>query len=120
MRNPNYLSPPLFQFLEGHRLGFVYLEGYYMPPIGEVFVKNKPITADFSIIRLHGGNRSEIETETGSVWKKIVSPKPEGIQAAVRIVKHNVERKILTFVNVNNHFEGSAPLTIERFVKALK
>ncbi len=118
-RNPNYLSPPFFQFLKEHRLGFVYLEGYYMPPIGEVFMKYKPVTADFSIIRLHGGDRLEIETETTSVWDKIVSPKPEGIQAAVRIVKHNVERKILTYINANNHFEGSAPLTIERFVKAL-
>jgi uncharacterized protein YecE (DUF72 family) len=119
-RNPNYLSSAFFQFLKENHLGFVYLEGYYMPPIGEVFARYKPVTADFSIIRLHGGDRLEMETETGSVWDKIASPKPEGIEAAVRIVRHNIKRKILTFVNVNNHFEGSAPLSIERFVKALE
>jgi uncharacterized protein YecE (DUF72 family) len=119
-RNPNYLSSVFFQFLKDCHLGFVYLEGYYMPHIGEVFTKYRPLSTNFSVIRLHGGDRLEIETETGSVWNKLSSPKPEGIEAAVRVVKHNIERKIRTFINVNNHFEGSAPLTIERFVKALR
>jgi uncharacterized protein YecE (DUF72 family) len=120
IRNPNYLSPAFFDFLKARRLGFVFLEGYYMPPIASVFEKFKPETADFSIVRLHGGDRLEIETETGEVWDKIVSPKPQGIQAAARIVRHNIERKILSYVNVNNHFEGSAPLTIERFLRTLE
>ena len=119
IRNPNYLSPAFFDFLKFRRLGFVFLEGYYMPPIAGVFEKFKPVTADFSIVRLHGGDRLEIETETGEVWNKIVAPKPQGIQAAARIVRHNIERKILSYVNVNNHFEGSAPLTIERFLGML-
>jgi uncharacterized protein YecE (DUF72 family) len=118
-RNPNYLSPPFFDCLREHDLGFVYLEGYYMPPVGEIFEKFKPVTADFCIIRLHGGDRMAIESETGGVWNGIVSPKPQGLKAAVRIVRHNTKKKILTYVNVNNHFEGSAPLTIERFIKAL-
>jgi uncharacterized protein YecE (DUF72 family) len=56
IRNPNYLSPAFFEFLEEHALGFVYLEGYYMPPIGDVFNKFQPATADFCIVRLHGGS----------------------------------------------------------------
>jgi len=114
-RNPNYLSVAFFKFLKEHNLGHVYLEGYYMPHIGEVFEKYKPQTADFSIIRLHGGDRLEIELETGGNWGKVVAPKTEGLKAAARITKENLKRKILTFVNVNNHFEGSAPVTIERF-----
>lgn len=119
-RNPNYLSPAFFDFLTEHRLGFVYLEGYYMPPIGQIFEKFKPATAPFSIIRLHGGDRLEIETETGGTWDRIAAPKPLGIQAAVKITRENIRKKIVTFINVNNHFEGSAPLTIERFLAALK
>jgi uncharacterized protein YecE (DUF72 family) len=119
-RNPNYLAPPFFKFLEKHGLGFVYLEGYYMPPIGRIFETFKPTTAPFSIVRLHGGDRLEIETETGEVWNRIVAPKPEGIQAAVRITRDNIRKKIVTYVNVNNHFEGSAPLTIERYLEALR
>jgi len=119
IRNPNYLSPAFFDFLKSHELGFVYLEGYFMPPIGQVFDRFKPETAPFQIIRLHGGDRAEIEAETGSVWDKIVEPRPEAIRAAVRITRHNKKSKTLTYVNLNNHFEGSAPLTIERFLEAL-
>lgn len=118
-RNPNYLSRNFFDFLESRSLGFVYLEGYYMPHIGEVFEKFSPRTAAFAVIRLHGGDRLEIEKLTGEKWNRVVAPKPEGIEAAARIVKMNFERKVLTYVNANNHFEGSAPITLERFLERL-
>jgi len=118
-RNPNYLSASFFDFLKEHGLGFVYLEGYYMPPIGQVFDRFKPAPATFSIVRLHGGDRGEIEAETGEVWNKTVGPKPEALSAAARITRQNTRSKVLTYINVNNHFEGSAPLTIERFLEAL-
>jgi uncharacterized protein YecE (DUF72 family) len=119
-RNPSYLSKPFFDFLAGRRIGYVYIEGYYMPPIGEVFDKFRPATADYGVIRLHGGDRLEIEEATAEVWNRIVAPKPEGIDAAARIVRENALRGVRTFLNVNNHFEGSAPLTIERFLEALR
>lgn len=119
-RNPNYLSRAFFDFLAGRRIGTVYIEGYYMPPIGEVFDKFRPATADYGVIRLHGGDRLEIEEATAAVWNRIVAPKPDGIEAAARIVRENALRGVRTFLNVNNHFEGSAPLTIERFLEALR
>jgi uncharacterized protein YecE (DUF72 family) len=119
LRNPNYLAPDLFAMLKEHRAGFVYLEGYYMPPIGEVFEKFHPATAPFSVVRLHGGDRGEIEKETGEVWDRIVAPKPEALRAAARITRENIREKIVTYVNVNNHFEGSAPLSIDRFTAEL-
>jgi hypothetical protein len=42
-----------------------------------------------------------------------------GIAAAVAITRANVRKRIVTFVNGNNHYEGCAPLTIERFLKQL-
>ena len=120
IRNPNYLSKPFFDFLAGRKLGFVFLDGYYMPPIGTIFDTYKPAPARFSVIRLHGGDRGEIEKETGEVWNRIVAPKPQALQAAARITVENIRQKIKTIVNVNNHFEGSAPLTIERFLDTLK
>jgi uncharacterized protein YecE (DUF72 family) len=118
-RNPNYLSPPFFAFLKDSGCGYVYLEGYYMPPIGTVFERFTPETSDFSIIRLHGGERQQIEKDAGEVWDRLISPQPESIQAAARIVRANARRRVLTFVNVNNHLEGSAPLTIERLLETL-
>ncbi len=118
-RNPNYLSPAFFKFLGEHGLGYVFLEGYYMPHIGEVYEKFQPATADFCIIRLHGGDRLEIETKTGGLWNRVISPKPQGLKAAAQIVRTNRKQNILTFVNLNNHFEGSAPISAERFLHTL-
>ncbi len=119
IRNPNYISSAFFEFLTEHNLGFVYLEGYYMPLIGDVFKKFAPATADFCIVRLHGGERLEIEKETGGLWNQVISPKPKGLRAAVQIARANRKRNILTFVNINNHFEGSAPITVRRFIEML-
>ncbi len=58
-----------------------------------------------------GGHRAD--------WSRIVRPQAEGIAAAVSITRADLRGRIVTFVNVNNHYEGSAPLTIERFLKEL-
>jgi len=120
IRNANYYSPAFFQFLKDHDLGFVYLDGYYMPPIGKVFEEFAPETADFQVIRLHGGDRLEIEGETGDVWNRIVAPKIEGLESAAKIVRASARKRVLTYVNFNNHYEGSAPLSIRRFLETLE
>jgi uncharacterized protein YecE (DUF72 family) len=119
IRNPNYLSEAFFAFLKEHGLGFVYLDGYYMPPIGQIFEKFEPETASFQVVRLHGGDRLEIEGETGEVWNKVVAPKPGGLKAAAKIVRANAKKRVLTYLNLNNHYEGSAPLSIGRFLDVL-
>lgn len=119
IRNPNYLNQRFFDFLKEYELGFVYLDGYYMPPISEIYQKYHPYTASFNIIRLHGGDRMEIEKQTGSIWNSVISPKPEGLKAAAQIVKENTYKEIVTYVNINNHYEGSAPLTVERFKETI-
>ena len=119
IRNPNYISPSWFDFLRSHGLGFVYVGGYFMPTLDEIFDKFKPETAPFQIIRLHGSERAEMESRTEEVWNKIVSPKPEGLKAAARIVRANARRKVVTYLNLSNHYEGSAPLSIRRFLDVL-
>ncbi len=91
-----------------------------MPPIGSIFEAHRPRTAPFCLIRLHGGDRAEIEKAAGERWNRIIAPKPEGLKAAAAITAENIRAKISTYVNVNNHFEGSAPLTIERFLRELE
>lgn len=118
-RNPNYLTREFFEFLREREIGYVYIEGYYMPPVRHVFERFHPSPADHCVIRLHGGDRLEIEGTTGEIWNRIVAPKPDGIEAAARIVIDNTLRGVKSYLNVNNHFEGSAPLTIQRFLEAL-
>lgn len=118
-RNPNYLTPVFFDFLKRHDLRFVWLEGYFMPPISEIFEKFRPLTAPFSVIRLQGPDRQDMEASTGGAWDRILVPRPASLAAAARIVRFNARRKVLTFVNLNNHFEGSAPLSIQRLAETL-
>jgi len=118
-RNPNYLTEDLFGFLKGRGLGFVMLEGYYMPPVADIAVEHDVRTADFSIVRLHGPDRQAIEARTGGLWGEIVDPKDNGLKATASIIGQNTGKGITTFVNVNNHYEGSVPLTIQRFLKFL-
>ncbi len=119
-RNPDYLKDEFVDFLRQHGLGFVLLDGYYMPRIAEVVEKLDIRTAPFSIIRLHGLDRAEIEGRAGGVWNEIVEPKDDGLQATAQIIRQNEEVELDTYVNVNNHYEGSAPLTIQRLLAMLQ
>jgi len=118
-RNPNYLAEDFFDFLRERSLGFVLLEGYYMPPIADVAAKHDVRTAEYSVIRLHGPDRQGMEERTGGLWGEIVDPKDEGLRAAASIIKENNEARHTTIVNVNNHYEGCAPLTIQRLLRLL-
>ncbi len=118
-RNKNYLCKDYFSFLKDKGLGCVLLEGYYMPPIGEIIQKFDTNTTDYSVVRLHGPDRQRIEERTGGLWNEIVAPKDEGVKATASLLHENAVKEIATFINVNNHYEGSAPLTIQRFLGLL-
>ena len=64
-RNPNYLNEEYFTFLRERGLGHVFLQGYYMPPVWEIYEQNRDLLADTVVIRLHGPDRAEIEERTG-------------------------------------------------------
>ncbi|MCU0914335.1 MAG: DUF72 domain-containing protein [Planctomycetes bacterium] len=119
-RNPNYLKDEFVDALRQLGLGFVLLDGYYMPRIPEVAAQIDIRTASFSILRLHGPDRPGIEKETGGTWNEIVEPKDEGLAATADLVRQNVDFGLDTYVNVNNHYEGSAPLTIQRLLDLLR
>lgn len=91
-----------------------------MPRISEVVNKVSIRTAPFSIIRLHGPDRTGIEERTGGIWNEIVESQDEGLHAAVDVIRQNTEGDIETYVNVNNHYEGCAPLTIQRLLELLQ
>lgn len=120
IRNPNYLKDEFFDALRRWGVGFVLLEGYYMPPIAETAAGHNVRTAPFSIIRLHGPDRAGIEGETRGVWNQIVEPRDESLKATAEIVRQNLVADVDTYVNVNNHYEGCAPLTIQRLLDILQ
>jgi uncharacterized protein YecE (DUF72 family) len=118
-RNPNYLNKLYFDFLNRHNLYHVFLEGYYMPPIVELYHLYKNYIKEFTAIRLHGAGRDEVEKETKEVWNRIVLPQDNELAHIIEMIKELNSRRIKIFINVNNHYEGSSPLTIKKITGLL-
>jgi len=97
------------------------VQGYWMPPIWEVYAQQRAhvLQQDTVVIRLLGPDRQGIEELTGKRWDRIVAPKDEELPRVVGVVDDLLNEGVDVYVNVNNHYEGSAPLTIERINELL-
>jgi uncharacterized protein YecE (DUF72 family) len=118
-RNPNYLNKRYFQFLEANGLAHVFEQGYYMPPVLEVFNRHAESLSDTAVLRLHGPDRGKIEERTGGEWGRIAEPRDADLEGVATVVKGLRKRGRKVWVFANNHFEGSAPLTLERLQRKL-
>ena len=116
IRNPNYLNKRWFEFLQDINAGHVFLQGYYMPPIFDVYNKFKDLITESTVIRLHGPDRKGIEEITKGVWNELVDERDAELERVEEMVRDLVSKKVKTVINVNNHYEGSAPLTIGRLI----
>ncbi len=119
IRNPNYLNHDYFRFLKRHGLHHVFIQGYYMPSIFGIYRDCADYVKRLAVIRLHGPSRSDIEARTGKKWHKIVEPRDGELDSLKKMLKDLSERRVTTYLNVNNHYEGSAPLTIDRIMARL-
>ena len=119
IRNPWYLNKKYFEFLNQYKLGHVFLQGYFMPDITELYQKYWSMIETVSAIRLHGPDRSDIEEKSKGIWNKLYEPKDDEISRITKIIEEIHSKNLDIYVNVNNHYEGSAPLTIERIRKIL-
>ena len=86
-RNPNYLTEDYFRFLNIHGLAPVFLEGYYMPPVVEIYKKYKSFIEDRVVIRLIGPDRNKMDEITGGKWNRIISPKDSSLKAIVKMIR---------------------------------
>ena len=119
IRNPNYLNEKYLSFLSELNIAPVFLEGYYMPPVTEVYDKFKKHFNNIVVIRLHGPDRKGIEKIAGDNWNQIYINRDREIKSLVGMIKELQKKEVDLFVNVNNHFEGSAPLTIEKIKRMI-
>lgn len=113
-RNPNYLNAPYFRFLRELGLAHVFEQGYYMPPVLDVYRPHADLLAETVVIRLHGPDRVKMEERTGKQWDRIVEPREADLDALASVVRGLRKRERKVWLFANNHFEGCAPLTIER------
>ena len=90
-----------------------------MPPIVGVNNKYKDLIKGQTIISLHGPDRSGIEKISGENWNKIYIPRDEELKDIVEMIKELQNRDVDVYLNVNNHYEGCAPMTIGKVQKLL-
>lgn len=114
IRNAAWLDRPFFELLRARGAGAVFLQGYWMPPVAEVAARAEGLLAGPVAVRLHGPDRSGMEEKTGGSWDRIVEPRDAELASVAGVVRRLVKGGHDVFLNVNNHFEGSAPLTIGR------
>jgi uncharacterized protein YecE (DUF72 family) len=117
-RNKNYLTREYFQFLKERSLIHVFSEKQYMPHVYEVYEKFGDLISGTSVIRLLGGDRAEIERATGGSWNRIVDAKPDKLLVA-GMSREIVVRGGRVIISINNHYEGSAPMTALFFEEEL-
>jgi len=112
-RNANYLTREYFQFLKDHGIAHVFSEKDYLPHVYELYAKVGDLIGDRVAIRLLGGDRKEIEDKTKGNWNEIVEPK-ENLGEIAGMIGSLANGSRLVKVYLNNHYEGSAPKSIER------
>jgi len=113
-RNPYWINRRYFEFLAANGLTHVFLQGYYMPSIFEAWKRHGSLVRDSVVVRLHGPDRDGIEKETAERWDRIVAPKDDELDRLVEMLQDMRNRSLTIYLNINNHYEGSAPRTIER------
>ena len=120
-RNPQYLNHAYFEFLRRNNLFPCFLQGYYMPNLRNILPGREQWfgEGDLVIIRLHGPDRQGMERMSGKQWDRIVSPKDEEIGDILETIGRLLRRKVDVYLNINNHYEGSAPRTIDKIRERL-
>lgn len=116
IRNPNYINEDYFSFLESTHLRHVFLQGYYMPPIFDVYERYYDFIEKFAVIRLLGRDRKKIEEKSQGNWNQLLDPKDKELERLSKMMHDLMIKNVRLLINVNNHYEGSAPLTIERLI----
>ncbi len=111
VRNAPWLDERYFAFLREYGLIHVWSEKRYLPPVVDLHARFGAGQPGPLVLRLLGADRAEIEAKTGGEWNAIVDPKPERARIAAMLAVA-VRENAKVIVNVNNHYEGSAPLTI--------
>ena len=118
IRNPNFLTGSWFEFLRDNSIAPVLLSGYWMDDIISTIDRYHTLFGPTLSIRLHGEDRKEIEEDSHGLWNQIIYDRDWDLhQVAIRLLR--LREKHQLFVAVNNHYEGSSPLTIERIEKIM-
>lgn len=116
IRNPKWQNQKHFDFIADHDLAPVLLQGYWMPPVTDVYREWRHLIdrCGTVVIRLHGPDREGMEEQTGGRWDTLVVRRDEELAGIVGMVEDLLGAGVEVYLAINNHYEGCAPLTIQR------
>ena len=60
--------------------------------------------------------RQAIEAKTNETWDQIVEDRSKDIKVISGLIQDNLNKKILSIINISNHHEGSVRLAVQIFV----
>ncbi len=121
IRNPQYFSGGFFRLLDRYSISPVLIHGYYLPPAYktiESFIADIGTKAPV-VLRLHGPERKEMDRLSEKKWGRIIRPMDDDLMLIAKAARMLEERGIETIINVNNHYEGCAPLSIGKLRELL-
>lgn len=119
IRNPRWIDSSWFTFLQGQQVAPVLLQGYWMDDIIAILERYGDQLGDRACIRLHGDDRKGIEQVTGEDWSSVVTSKDDELSLLAPLIAKVVKEGTTLYINVNNHYEGSSPLTISKLERLL-
>jgi uncharacterized protein YecE (DUF72 family) len=119
-RNPGYLDETYFRFLAEHGVHHVFCQGYYMPPAWEIEARFGDWLSGTAVLRLMGGDRRGIEARSRDRWDRIIDAKDDELDRLAPMVQRLRKRRRTVYVSINNHYEGSAPLTAQKLKSRLE
>ncbi|MFN2312292.1 MAG: DUF72 domain-containing protein [Spirochaetia bacterium] len=117
LRNPNYYGPQFVEFCARHGVGPALCQGYYLPDLVQaVGIMGLPSSGARPpvVLRLIGPDRAAMDRSSGKRWDRIIVARDADLERVVTFSQATVQRGHDVYLNVNNHYEGSAPLTIEK------
>ena len=112
IRNLRWMDDEWFSLLERHAFAPVFLQGYWMDDAAATIKKHFSRIGSRVCLRLHGEDREGMEERSGEDWSAIIRPKDRELGPILETVVRLLDGGRQVFLNVNNHYEGSAPLTI--------
>jgi uncharacterized protein YecE (DUF72 family) len=120
IRNPRWIDREWFDFLNRNNIAPILLQGYWMDDIAITLDKYKENLGNTICLRLHGEDREGMEERSGEDWSKIIRSKSNELSRIIPALLPLLEPGKKTFIYVNNHYEGSAPKTIEKIENLLR
>lgn len=118
IRNRAWMTKEFAELCRRRRVAMVLVDQAWMPHGDEVERQFDPVTGDFAYIRLLG-DRKEIEAITTS-WSEEVIDRGERLGRWADLIGRLLDRRVKTFVYINNHYAGYAPETARRLSEMVR